>query len=509
MSRSPDPSEKQERPAAPMLTGGTLDRTPLVDLFLNLYRDRESVQLLVSRMGEERTFWFDRGQLLSAASNREAQLVGDLLRTFGLADETVLFNAFEKALTDPGRGLARALKDSGVAPYVADACVRALAERILFDTFRFTSGAFTVTALDRDPADFPVRFELSNGTLVLEALRRLPPDTPVPGVRVEPVARPVLSPDLLTRYQLLTLLPEEAEVLSRVDGRLAAADVCSDLSILERLKAVGVLHFLPVQQVAQPDAPGSAAILNVEIAGAPLPTRQAEAIEKQKTTVWNTWRRIDWITLYDVLGVPRDASDEDVQRAIHERARLFHPDNVLRPALADARDALEVLFKRVKQAQKVFRTAESRKSYDAAQGGDAQQVAVEQAGGAVEIQLEMAKKNYKRARELYEMEDYYPAYEMIRQSIEFDPERAEYWILLSRVQRKNPRWLRQASETLRRAALKLGDSADIWFELSECLALERNEPERVKALKEVLRIDPANRRAQAALAEIAALKPGR
>ena len=121
----------------------------------------------------------------------------------------------------------------------------------------------------------------------------------------------------------------------------------------------------------------------------------------------------------------------------------------------------------------------------------------------------MARKNYYRARELFEIEDYYPAYEMIRQSVEFDPDRPEYWVLLSRVQRKNPRWLRQATETLRRATHRIPESVDLWFELSECLALERNEPERVKALKQVLKIDPANRRAQSALAEIASMKPGR
>ena len=498
-----------EKPPAALLTGGTLDRTPLVDLFFSLYRDRTTAQVTISRLGEERTFWFDRGQILSASSNREAQLVGELLRTFGLAEEAVLFNAFERALAEPGRGLSRALKESGVAPYVAEACVRALAERILFDTFRWTSGSFTASKVEKAPDDLPVRFETSNGSLVLEALRRLPAGMPVPGVKIDPASRPFLTPDLLARYQLLILLPEEAEVLSRVDGRIAASDACPDLSILERLKAVGLLRFVPSVQVAETESPGGAALLNVEVAGAPLPTRQAELIERQKTAVWNTWRRIDWISLYDIVDVSRESGDEEVRRAVHERARLFHPDNALRPALADAREALEILFRRVKQAEQVFRSPESREVYDAAQGGDAQPVTVEQAGPALDVQRDMALKNYRRARELFEMEDYYPAYEMIRQSIEFDPERAEYWILLSRVQRKNPRWLRQASETLRRAALKLNESADVWFELSECLALERNEPERVKALKEVLRIDPSNRRAQGALAEIAAMKPGR
>ena len=41
----------------------------------------------------------------------------------------------------------------------------------------------------------------------------------------------------------------------------------------------------------------------------------------------------------------------------------------------------------------------------------------------------MAKANYQRARTLVEMEDYYPAYEMLRQAVEFDPDKPEYWTL--------------------------------------------------------------------------------
>ncbi len=125
-------------------------------------------------------------------------------------------------------------------------------------------------------------------------------------------------------------------------------------------------------------------------------------------------------------------------------------------------------------------------------------------GGAptVEIQKEIARKNYARAKGLYDEEDYYPAYEMVRQAVEFDPDQKEYWVLLSRIQRKNPKWVRQASETMRRAVKKLPDSVDLWWELAETYAHERNQPERLKALKEVMRLDPVNRRAQQALAEI-------
>jgi cytochrome c-type biogenesis protein CcmH/NrfG len=91
--------------------------------------------------------------------------------------------------------------------------------------------------------------------------------------------------------------------------------------------------------------------------------------------------------------------------------------------------------------------------------------------------------------------------------VEFDPERAEYWTLLAKVQARNPKWVRQATETLRRAAARLPESSEIWLALADACGHERNEPERIKALKEVLKLDPTNRKATKALAEIAATKP--
>lgn len=499
-----------QKPAPSALTGGTLDRTPVTDLFRNLYVERATAQVLIAYRSEERNFWFDRGQLISASSNREAQQVGELLRTFGLADDSVLFAAFERALAEPGRGLAKALGETGAVPgYVADACVRALAERILFDTFQWSAGAYTITPLEKAPEP-PVRFDRSNASLILEGLRRLPSDAPPPGPQPDPRSRPMLSQDILLRYQSITVTPDEADVIAKSDGTRLASEVCVDLRILSRLAAIGLIQLVPPGKTAEKKiAPEGLTNLNVEISGTPPPPRAAEMLESQANLIRNTYRRIDWVTLYEVLGVARNAPLEEVQRSVHERARVFHPDHHLRPTLGPLRDALESLFRKLRQAETTFKSDDRRSSYDTQTANGAGQVVTMQAGPTPEVQLQVARANYMRARTLFEQEDYYPAYEMVRQSVEFDPERPEYWVLLSRIQRKNPKWVRQSAETMRRATARLPENVEVWFELSEACAAERNETERVKALREVLKLDPGNRRAQSALAEIASMKPGR
>lgn len=499
-----DSSKPGVRPSS----GGTLDKTVLAEVLRTAYSSRRDAHVLVSLRGEERSFWFRKGRLVSASSNREAQLVGELLRTFGLADESVLFSAFERALADPGRGLARALRDSGaVAPYVADACVRALAEKVLYSTFQWSSGTFGIFPLD-SPPDVPAAFDQTTATLVLEGLRRLPPVIGAPP-RIPPKARPVLSADLRLRYQVAVITPEEAEALDAVDGGRPAADVCLDPRILDRLEAVGLVAVVTpgAKSAAAVDPVTGSSSLNVEVAGTPPGPRQSELLEEHARVVWNTYRRLDWINAYELLGVGNDAPDADLRRAVHERARLFHPDNVVRATLSDASEALEALFEKVRQADKAFATSATRQEYDRSLNRGTISAPVSFGEPTPEVRRQVAKANYDRARRLFEAEDYFPAYEMMRSAVEFDPEKADYWIFLARVQGRNPKWVRQATETLRRAAERLPESVDVWLALAEACSRERNEVERVKALKEVLKLDPGNRRATKVLAEIAATKP--
>jgi curved DNA-binding protein len=61
---------------------------------------------------------------------------------------------------------------------------------------------------------------------------------------------------------------------------------------------------------------------------------------------------------YKILGVPRDASSDDIKRAYRRLARKYHPD-VSKEADAEAR------FKEVNEANEVLRDPEKRAAYDA------------------------------------------------------------------------------------------------------------------------------------------------
>src|SRR6056297_503968 len=60
---------------------------------------------------------------------------------------------------------------------------------------------------------------------------------------------------------------------------------------------------------------------------------------------------------YDVLGVSRDASEDEIQQAYREKATEYHPD------VSDDPNA-EEKFKKVKKAKEVLTDEEKRQAYD-------------------------------------------------------------------------------------------------------------------------------------------------
>ena len=75
---------------------------------------------------------------------------------------------------------------------------------------------------------------------------------------------------------------------------------------------------------------------------------------------------------YDVLGVSRDASTEEIEEAYREAVRKYHPD------VSDDSDA-EEKFKKAKTAKEVLTDEEKRKQYD--QLGHERFVEAEKRGG--------------------------------------------------------------------------------------------------------------------------------
>lgn len=66
---------------------------------------------------------------------------------------------------------------------------------------------------------------------------------------------------------------------------------------------------------------------------------------------------MEFIDYYKILGVPRNATQEEIQRAYRKRARKYHPD-------INKDENAEAEFKKINEANEVLKDPEKRKRYD-------------------------------------------------------------------------------------------------------------------------------------------------
>ncbi|MES2573264.1 MAG: J domain-containing protein [Verrucomicrobiota bacterium] len=69
---------------------------------------------------------------------------------------------------------------------------------------------------------------------------------------------------------------------------------------------------------------------------------------------------VDYKDYYSVLGVPRNASEEDIKKAFRKLARQYHPDT----AKPKDKEAAEEKFKEINEAYDVLNNPEKRRRYD-------------------------------------------------------------------------------------------------------------------------------------------------
>src|SRR5205807_316046 len=81
-------------------------------------------------------------------------------------------------------------------------------------------------------------------------------------------------------------------------------------------------------------------------------------------TVEELFARAQGATHYEVLGVTRSASADEVKRAYYSHARRFHPDRFRRDADADAQQRIDAAFARIAQAYETLKDSSLRAAYD-------------------------------------------------------------------------------------------------------------------------------------------------
>jgi CheY-like chemotaxis protein len=503
---------------------GSLKRTPFARLLQRLYAQKATGSLLLLRDAAKKDATkkivaFVDGYPVSVKSNVLGECLGQILVSRKLISEKALSESVTRMQAEKRQQGQILVEMGALSPYNLQ---RALVEQVeakLYEVFSWPDGKFMFKAASADApahadAEVASGLERPPAALILEGIRRHYGEARQRAVLDAWAGQAVsLSPDPLIRLQDISTEPAELAYINsigteRIDDIIQRAPISRDKArlLLVALAEAGMLG--PAdgasarRRGAPAPAPPSQSPPSGVVAAVVPPQPSGPLSGGQLSMVAETVRTQDY---FWSLGIDRDASPAEVDRAYDTHARSFHADRYRHSSEEDRRVAQEV-FERLSEAHRVLRDPAKRRAYIAKldRGESAEATAdVTQADAHYPSPPAAAPSSASNAaaRALYEagLEHlrkgrHHEAVEAFRQAARLVPNEAEYraslgWALF-REAPADARAGRAALAELRRAVQLDARNRSA----AECLAqiyAQTGQPElAIAELERLLELDP-------------------
>ena len=384
--------EKESAPTGAL--SGSFSETPLFIVLRRIQKQRLSGTLSVIREEQMRQLFFENGELQAARSSQEEHRIGSTLVRWGYISQTDLESALATQRQTRERIDLILIEKGLVTRAVIDSEARRQMEQIVFSTLSWPDGAFHFEA-DTGPVELDVSVSLSQ-EMIIEGIRRIPESEQFLELLGDLSAIPMLTRDPMSSG-VLRMLRDAVGVLEHIDGKTSAQQLLESVSssgtakILYSLLFAGLIEMRPAPRPTSESGAMKASVLagsrldlrgRAERAAAaaeeksgaipaalpgPPPAGESAATIAERSSrqlVLDTYRQLDWLSHYDLLGVSRKASLAEIDEAYRARARLFDPTLKAHPELVDLWRPLTVLAKWLKVAHGVLSNPLSREAYD-------------------------------------------------------------------------------------------------------------------------------------------------
>jgi curved DNA-binding protein CbpA len=342
----------------------------------------------------------------------------------------------------------------------------------------------------------------------------------------------------------IQLMPNEAFILSRMSGPMRMSEVIAASGLPAELTRRAVyalalggllergrwLRALPMELNAESRSRSAAATEEaIQDAdpqqGAPLQQKPIEAREVNTlSVVEELFARASGATHYEVLGVTRTASLDEVKRTYYSHAKRFHPDLFRRDVDAVIQQRIDAAFAKIAQAYEVLKDSSLRTSYDIklskqkpVEQSPPTPAPVEQAD-QVEVQTRPineakdarsespihseAERKFQQGLSALERNDLSRAHTLLKEASLLAPQQARYRAYFGRVLARDKATRRQAESELLAAIALDAENASYHIMLAQ-MYLEVGLRRKAEAgLQRALALEPGNAPARRLLEEL-------
>jgi tetratricopeptide (TPR) repeat protein len=454
----------------------------LRDVFFN----KKTGRLIFRRKEILKYFFFDKGAIIQVKTNQPDERLGEILYKL----ERIPKNAHAKIdeYIEPNASIGEVLKTRGVISEedLAEALAHQVRESIL-NIFGVFDAELDFQPLD-DFVSPGVESRVSVPLLIEYGIRRMQPN-PLLKAFLAP-RTPVLGRK--TYAYLLTL--EEKEVLEKVNGTDSAEIILRTLTVpadqfwksLYLFYCLGVVDLAGKGEEAPP--PDLKSRLQPSVAAnKDVPQAIAEVLSFRDM--------LPAMTLYQILDIPKTASDEDVKKAYFQLARKFHPDRFDRMLAAEFKAPIDEVFDGITNAYRVLSNKESRRAYDAKSGSVSTQDDVQE-------QYRRADTKFRQGKTLHGQGRFDEAIAYLEEAVRIRKDKGDYFLLLAMCESKLKAYGKKAEQDFLKAMQLEPWNPEAYVGLGLLYKAEGLQTKAIKQLEKALEAEPDHASAREALDEL-------
>jgi tetratricopeptide (TPR) repeat protein len=456
----------------------------IADHLRTIFFDKKTGRLIFRRGDIFKYFFFEKGAIFQVKTNRPDERLGEILYKLERIPKEA--HARIEEYIEPNKNLGEVLKSRGVITEedLAEALAHQIRDCVLnafpfFDAdLEFQGHETFVSAVDESRISVPLLIEYG--------IRRMPGNP----ILQAALAQRTPAPGRKTYVYLLTA--EENEILEKFNGEDTAEAILQSLTMPpdQYWKSLYLFHCLGVvdiggdaRQASQPaPSPRPQAAVRTDV---PLP--MAEVLSFRDT--------LPAMTLYQILDIPKTASDEDIKKAYFVMARRFHPDRFDRKIAAEFKSQIDEVFDGITNAYRVLSNKESRRIYDAKSGTAATQEDVQDT-------YRKADTKFRQGKTLHGQGRYDDAIAFLEEAVRLRRDKGDYYLLLAMCESRMPTYVQKAEQDFLKAIQLEPWNPEGYFGLGMLYKNEGLTTKAVKQFEKAVEAEPDHVSAREALNEL-------
>jgi serine/threonine protein kinase/tetratricopeptide (TPR) repeat protein len=509
-----------------------LNPNALFRLMREIHVESKSGHVHFTRGHERCSLRFVKGQAILGTSDVLGEHLGDTMVRCGFLSKPDLDRAIAIVLRERKR-LGIVLNELGILDKsLLREAIGLHIREILFNIVDRSEGAFVFEEAGAESlAEEDLVSPLSTGELIFQAAHRIQDPAVVRDVLgdVDRILTPSTKPRL--RAQSLTLTPTDGFVLSRIDGTLSARNVFGLIPLplevtersLFRLLCTGTVEYFSTTKTTAPAraTPGIPRAATVPLAVANETARglekNREELQREAARRATEGRRRELLDVYEslksrnhfeLLGVPTDATDEQIKDAYLRLSRLVRPDLNADPSLADLRDKREAAFRHLSEAYEVLRNPKSRTKYqntlDATSSVPTPSRSEPQVTAPAPTDYQRSRDCIDEALQLLNDGKYWDAIQLLESAIPRveDHAKPRANVTLARAYLKNPKWQKRAEDVLQRVVQEDPGYTEAYVVLGDLYRGSQMKNRALAMYRKALELQPGLSEARAGLAAL-------